>query len=99
MKLIFNIKNYFEDNTYIHNKSMNDFLMSKHIKTNEVNENFKSLKNRIQNRLSDIEYCSNPVYKTIVVLILVGILIYFIWILIEKKNPDNMEINVSTPFK
>lgn len=40
--------------------------------------------------LTKIDFCSNMVYKTIVTLILCGILIYFIWYLIRKKYKDDV---------
>lgn len=63
-------------------------------------ENFKSIRNRIENRVNNTEYCSNPIYKTIVFIVLVSILIYFIWFVSRKQYGDPIEPSdlVSTPF-
>lgn len=72
---------------------------------NDKNKIFKELENfklfEKQNKLKDINYCSNPVYKSIVFLILLGILIYFIWFVIRKQYNDDIDVSdlVSTPFK
>jgi hypothetical protein len=76
--------------------------------TNETNEtdetqqyeNFKSLRKQIEKKLDDVNYCSNPIYKTIVLIILVGILIYFIWFVSRKQYTDELNVSelVSTPF-
>lgn len=65
-----------------------------------VYENFKSFRKRIENKLDDVNFCSNPVYKTIVFIILVLILIYFIWFITRKQYSDDIDIRelVSTPF-
>jgi hypothetical protein len=57
------------------------------------NKNNKSLRKQIDN----INYCSNPVYKTIVFTILLGILIYFIWFVTRKKYNDDTGTTASTP--
>jgi len=71
----------------------------KNICVNEY-ENFKSLRKQIENKLDDINYCSNPLYKTIVFIILVGILIYFIWFVSRKQYTYELNVSelVSTPF-
>ncbi len=61
---------------------------------NENNENNKYLKKQIDN----INYCSNPVYKTIIFTILLGILIYFIWFVIRKQYSDDMNNTGTPPF-
>lgn len=67
---------------------------------NKQYENFKSLKKQIENKLDNIEYCSNPVYKTTILIILVGILIYFIWFISRKQYGYDISASelVSTPF-
>lgn len=69
-------------------------------KTNKDYENFKSLRKQIENKLDNINYCSNPVYKITVFIILLGILIYFIWFVTRKQYDDttNAADLVSTPF-
>jgi hypothetical protein len=62
-------------------------------KSDKNNKNNKSLRKQIDN----INYCSNPVYKTIVFTILLGILIYFIWFVTRKKYTDN-DVNNGKPF-
>lgn len=70
-----------------------------------INENFLSLKKlekKIEKKIENIEYCSNPVYKTIVFLILMGILIYFIWFVSRKRyfeDNEYVDMTVTTPFK
>ena len=46
--------------------------------------------------LKKINFCSNTIYKTIVTLILCGILIYFIWYLTRKQYKDNNETDIQT---
>ena len=64
--------------------------------TNNNKENFVINDNNLNdlndlNDLKKINYCSNPVYKTIVTFILCCILIYFIWYLTRKKyNNDGI---------
>ena len=53
--------------------------------------------------IPDQNLCSNPIYKTIVTLILCGILLYLIWYLCKKQYQDDkiqmqMQIEISTPF-
>lgn len=66
----------------------------------QVYENFKSFRRQIENKLDDVNFCSNPIYKTIVFIILVVILIYFIWFVSRKQYSDGIDITemVSTPF-
>jgi hypothetical protein len=54
----------------------------------------------INDLVPNINFCSNPVYKTIVTLILVGIIIYFIWFVTRKKYWDDESLfeTSSTPF-
>ena len=53
----------------------------------------------INNPFENVEFCSSPVYKSIVTLILFGIIVYFIWFLCRKiYKEDYTEIEVSTPF-
>lgn len=60
----------------------------------EIKEEFKSdVEIDELEKLTKINFCSNIIYKTIVTLILLGILIYFIWFLIRKKYKDNIDIN------
>lgn len=63
-------------------------------------ENFKSFRKQIENKLDNVNYCSNPLYKSVVLIILICILIYFIWFVTRKKYSDDLNISdlVSTPF-
>lgn len=73
-------------------------------KNSNKNENFSSinqLEKQLEKQIENIEYCSNPVYKTIIFLILVGILIFFIWFVSRKRYFEDNEYNdisTSTPF-
>lgn len=70
-------------------------------KNENMNENFTSIK-QLEKKIENIDYCSNPIYKIVVFLILVGILIYFIWFVSRKRYFEDNEYNmisVSTPFK
>lgn len=62
-------------------------------------KHFKSFEKKL-NKINEINYCSNPMYKTTVFLILLGILIYFIWFVSRKQYTDDIDISeiVSTPF-
>jgi hypothetical protein len=61
-------------------------------------EKQESIENFIQ--FKNIEYCSNPIYKPIIFIILVGIIFYFIWFINRKRYFDDSEyIEIdSTPF-
>lgn len=97
----------FTQNQKIINEQINNLEMDINISGDEEknkdlnnNENFKSLSKQIKNKINDIEFCSNPVYKPIVYLILFGIIIYFIWFILRKKYSYNGdETIISTPFK
>lgn len=68
---------------------------------NGTKESFKLFRKKIINKFDDSnDYCSNPMYRTIVFLILVGIIMYFIWFVSKKQYLDDIEIRdfVSTPF-
>jgi hypothetical protein len=69
------------------------------ISNSKNKENFSSLK-QLEKKISNIEYCSNPIYKSTVYIILVGILIYFIWFISRKKYSEDNEYNnnTTTPF-
>jgi len=61
----------------------------------------KQVEKKIENKIENIKYCSNPIYKSIVFIILVGILIYFIWFISRKKyfeDKDYFDEITSTPF-
>ena len=67
------------------------------------NENFitlKKLEKKLEKKIDNVEYCSNPIYKSVVFVILVGILLYFIWFISRKKYYEDDDIyNIrSTPF-
>ncbi len=48
---------------------------------------------------TNTNFCSNPLYKTIITLVLFGILLYLIWYLCKKQYYDEKGIiEVSTPF-
>ena len=66
----------------------------------QLYENFKSFRKQIENKMDDVNFCSDPVYKTIVFIVLVLILIYFIWFITRKQYSDDIDIRelVSTPF-
>lgn len=68
--------------------------------TDETNETQHYENFKCKNKVYDINYCSNPIYKTIVLIILVGILIYFIWFVSRKQYTDELNVSelVSTPF-
>ena len=55
-------------------------------------ENFKFGPDANLSDLKNINYCSDPIYKIIVTIILLGILIYFIWYLTRKEYKDNDNI-------
>ena len=61
-------------------------------KGNNSKENFDSDLDDF-NSLKKLNLCSNVIYKTIVTLILCGILIYFIWYLTRKQYKDSIEYN------
>lgn len=65
-----------------------------------LKENFESENFESENfgDLKKINFCSNTIYKTIVTLILCGILIYFIWYLTRKQYKDNNETDIETSF-
>jgi hypothetical protein len=50
--------------------------------------------------IDNIEFCSDPTYKIIVTLILIGIIAFFIWFVSRKKYwDDSVEgSEISTPF-
>lgn len=65
---------------------INNLFESKSESASNIEENF-DVDGLID--LKNINFCSNHIYKTVVTLILVGILVYFIWYLIRKKYKDN----------
>lgn len=82
---------------------MNNYLptQTKQIEPMEqIDKNFKSYRRKIVNKLDNKNLCSNPVYKTVVFIILVSILFYFIWFVSRKQYSDGIDITeiVSTPF-
>lgn len=79
----------------------NFFKYEQRNQNNNENEKFSSLK-QFDKKVEDIDYCSNPVYKSVVFLILAGIIIFFIWFVSRKRYFEDNEYNdtlVSTPFK
>ncbi len=67
------------------------------------NENFDKLnKLDFDNNylMGEINFCSNPVYKSIITIILSLIIIYFIWFLSRKQYLENYPdiIETTTPF-
>ena len=46
--------------------------------------------------LQKINFCSNTIYKTVITIILCGILIYFIWYLTRKQYKDNNDTDIQT---
>ena len=63
-------------------------------------ENFKSYDDKIRDKFNDINFCSNPIYRTFVFIVFYGILIYFIWFVSRKQYTDDIDINdiITTPF-
>lgn len=93
-----NIQNIqFNENTKLEINQM-PYLNTNKLESTDKNENFSSLK-QLEKKIENIDFCSNPVYKTIVFLIILGILIYFIWFVSRKNYLDDNDIEVSTPFK
>jgi len=60
-------------------------------------ENFKCFSKEFGN----IDFCSNPIYKVIVFVILMGILCFFIWYVSRKKYNEDVDIPklISAPFE
>ena len=82
---------------FVHNNVEKKYYTEEDVSNhNTPNDAWVSYKNKVY----DINYCSNPIYKTIVLIILVGILIYFIWFVSRKQYTDELKISelVSTPF-
>lgn len=57
-----------------------------HVNLNKLDENFKA---NLFDDYKKINFCSNPIYKIIISLILFGILIYFIWYLTRKQYKND----------
>ena len=110
-----NTENYPNDNRIVLEKCINaekqriNYESDTDSQTDTTKENFfTSIKlDPIDDPIDDpsdlvpnINFCSNPVYKTIVTLILVGIIIYFIWFVTRKKYWDDESLfeTSSTPF-
>jgi len=77
-----------------------NFIDSQNIQIEKIKENFSTLKN-LEKKIENINYCSNPIYKSVVFIILVCILIYFIWFIIRKKYYDedsDYDKITTTPF-
>ncbi len=60
-----------------------------------TNENFTSLA-QLEKKIENIEYCSNPIYKSVVFIILIGILIYLIWFVSRKRFFEDIDYNNET---
>ena len=85
-----NIQNFpIDDNIKIEINQLTQELLNENTNEN-TNENFSSLK-KLEKKIENIDYCTNPVYKTIVFLILLGIIIYFIWFVSRKRYFEDNE--------
>ena len=96
---------YMENNFLIYNKvnKEDNIFNTTQIHTESENisiDNFKSdLIRNIDININNINFCSNPIYKIIINVILCIIIIYFIWFVSRKDyNINYYEDLISTPF-
>jgi hypothetical protein len=87
-----------EECNYINKNNQEVYIEAKTFSKSGIKENFEydNFESNNFGNLKKINFCSNTIYKTIVTLILCGILIYFIWYLTRKQYKDNNETDVQT---